>query len=63
MSSLREQANQQNPRVLFLLAQAHHALGNADDAWSYGDRAANFNGLSGTYAYVRAAAQEMLAEL
>ena len=58
-----EQANQQNPQVLFLLAKAHHAQGNADDARRYCDLAANFNALSGTYAYVRTAAQKMLAEL
>ncbi|MCP4202030.1 MAG: tetratricopeptide repeat protein [bacterium] len=58
-----EKANQQNPQVLFLLAKAHHAQGNADDARRYCDLAANFNALSGTYAYVRTAAQKMLAEL
>jgi len=58
-----EQANQQNPRVLLLLAKAHRTLGNDEDARTYCDHAANFNALSGTYAYVRTAAQEMLAAL
>jgi tetratricopeptide (TPR) repeat protein len=58
-----ELANQQNPRVLFLLAKAHHASGNADDARTYCEHAADFNALSGTYAYVRADAQKMLAAL
>lgn len=58
-----EQANQQNPRVLLLLAQVHHAQGNADDARAYYGFAANFNALSGTYAYVRPEAQKMLVEL
>jgi len=56
-------ANQQDPRILFLQAQAHHGQGNADEARSYCEQAANFNGLSGTYAYVRTAAQEMLHEM
>ncbi len=58
-----EQANQQNPEVLFLLARAHHGQGNADAARDYCDQAASFNALSSTYAYIRAEAQEMLAGL
>lgn len=57
------QANQQNPEVLFLMAQAHHAQGHAEEARGFCEQAANFNALSGTYAYVRAQAQEMLAQL
>ncbi len=58
-----EQANQQNPQVLYLLAKAHNGQGNADAAREYYDKAANFNALSGTYAYVRQDAQEMLAAI
>ncbi|MDH3745168.1 MAG: tetratricopeptide repeat protein [Acidobacteriota bacterium] len=56
-----EQANQQNPRVLLLTAQAHQGLGRGEDARAYCEAAADFNALSGTYAFVRPAAQEMLA--
>jgi tetratricopeptide (TPR) repeat protein len=58
-----EQANQQNPRVLYLLAKAHRSLGNNVRARDFCERAANFNALSGVYAFVREPALEMLAEL
>ncbi len=57
------QANQQNPKVLFLLAKAHAAQGNAEEARSFCEQAANFNGLSGTYSFVRTAAREMIEQL
>jgi len=56
-----DQASQQNPRVLFLLAKAHQAQENATGARAYCEKAANFNGLNANYPYIRAAAQEMLA--
>ena len=58
-----EQANQQNPRVLYLLAKAYQGMGNDEAAREYCDKAANFNGLNANYGYVRTAAQQMLAEL
>jgi tetratricopeptide (TPR) repeat protein len=57
------QASQQNPRVLYLLAKTHQMLDDADGARAYCEKAANFNGLAGNYPFVRAAAQEMLAEM
>ena len=58
-----EQANQQNPRVLLLLAEVHRALGQADETSDYAARAAEYNGLGINYAYARLAAKKLLAEL
>jgi len=55
------QANVQNPRVLYLTALANDGKGDKEQARETCERAANFNGLSFNYAYVRASAQEMLA--
>jgi tetratricopeptide (TPR) repeat protein len=52
------QANDQDPLVLLLTAQAHEKLGDASEAREAFERAANFNGLNFNYAYVRSAAQE-----
>lgn len=57
------QANQQNPEILFLLAQAYEAAGDLDQARSYAGRAAHFNGLSFFYAFVRQDALAMLERL
>jgi tetratricopeptide (TPR) repeat protein len=56
-----EQASLQNPRVLYLLAKAHQAQDNTEEARAYCEKAANFNGLNANYPYVRRAAHEMLA--
>jgi tetratricopeptide (TPR) repeat protein len=55
-----EQANQQDPRVLYALGEAYAAAGNADSASKTFERAANFNGLGFTYAFVRTKAQAKL---
>jgi tetratricopeptide (TPR) repeat protein len=56
-----EQANQQDPRVLYLLAVALQSKGDAQRAQSVATRAANFNGLSPTYAFVRGKAKSLAA--
>lgn len=58
-----EQANQQNPRVLYLLAQALAGQGQKEEARAFCERAANFNGLSPNYSYMRAVSLELLAQL
>ena len=58
-----EQANQQNPRVLLLLAEAYRAQGLLEEARDYAGRAADFNGLGINYAYARPAAKALLAQL
>jgi tetratricopeptide (TPR) repeat protein len=55
-----EQANQQDPRVLFNLSQAYAGAGNAEAAGKALARAANYNAFSLTYAFVRTRAQAML---
>jgi tetratricopeptide (TPR) repeat protein len=52
-----EQANQQDPRVLYLLAVALKGQGDAARAKTVGTRAAHFNGLAGNYAFVRTKAE------
>ena len=49
-----QQANQQDPRVLHMTAQALLASGKADDAAKFNDKGEKFNGLSFNYAYLRA---------
>jgi tetratricopeptide (TPR) repeat protein len=56
-----EQANQQDPRVLYLLATALQSKGEEPKASAVAARAANFNGLSPTYGYVRAKAKVLAA--
>jgi tetratricopeptide (TPR) repeat protein len=55
-----EQANQQDPRVLYLLAVALQGKGDAPKARALFEKAANFNGLAVNYAYVRGKAKGML---
>jgi len=55
-----EQANQQDPRVVFALGEAYAAGGKADLAKAAFARAAGFNGLGINYAFVRAKAQAKL---
>jgi len=57
------QANQQNPQILLLLAQAYEASGDRGNARTYAARAAHFNGLAFAYAFVRGEALAMLARL
>jgi tetratricopeptide (TPR) repeat protein len=56
------QANQQDPRVLYLAAVAYKGEGNLQAAKQAGVLAADFNGLSATYGYVREKAKAMLKE-
>ncbi|HVN33018.1 MAG TPA: tetratricopeptide repeat protein, partial [Thermoanaerobaculaceae bacterium] len=55
-----EQAGQLDPRVLFNLSSAYAGAGEADSARKTLERAANFNGFSLTYAFVRPKALAML---
>jgi len=54
------QANDQDPRVLYLLALALQGAGDAQKAKEVGARAADFNALSPNYGYVRAKAKAMI---
>jgi tetratricopeptide (TPR) repeat protein len=54
------QANQQDPRVLYLTAVALQGKGDVLAAKEVGVKAADFNGLSNTYGYVRGKAKAML---
>jgi tetratricopeptide (TPR) repeat protein len=54
------QANQQDPRVLYLTAMALQGKGDVLAAKQVGAQAADFNGLSNTYGYVRGKAKAML---
>ena len=56
-----EQANQQDPRVLYLLAVALQGKGDMTKSEQVAGRAANFNGLSATYGFVRTKARTMAA--
>ena len=58
-SELR-QANQQDPRVLYLTAVALEGKGEQPAAKELAVKAADFNGLSNTYGYVRGKAKAML---
>jgi hypothetical protein len=53
------QANQQDPRVLYLAALALDKAGDKPAASAMARRAAQFNGLSFNYAYVRNKAQTL----
>jgi Flp pilus assembly protein TadD len=57
-----QQANQQDARVLFHLAQAYRGKGEAQAARETLKKAADFNGLGFTYSYVRGKAKKQLAE-
>jgi len=56
-----EQANQQDPRVLYVLAVALKGKGDTPKSEQVAARAANFNGLSPTYGFVRTKAKAMTA--
>ncbi len=55
-------ANQQDPRVLYLSAVALQGKGDLRSAKEVGTRAAEFNGLSNTYGFVRSKARKLVAE-
>ena len=57
------EANQQDPRVLYLEALAARDAGDAAGARDFARAAAEFNGLELSYAFVRTKAQALLAEL
>ncbi len=52
-----QRANQQDPAVLYLLAVALQGKGDAQKAREMGAQAADFNGLSATYGFVRGKAR------
>ena len=52
-----QQANQRDPRVLFMIARAHQGAGDADAASAAAATVADFNSLAFNLAYVRADAQ------
>ena len=54
------QANQQDPRVLYLTALAFRESGDARQAAVFAGKAARFNGLSFNYAYVRTKAATVI---
>jgi tetratricopeptide (TPR) repeat protein len=54
------QANDQDPRVLYLLALALQGAGDAQKAKEVGAKAADFNALSPNYGYVRGKAKAMI---
>lgn len=56
-----QKANAQDPRVMYLLAQALRKQGDTAQAKVVSEKAANFNGLAANYAYVRAKARELVA--
>jgi tetratricopeptide (TPR) repeat protein len=55
------QANQQDPRVLYLTAVALQEKGDARSAKEVATQAAEFNGLSNTYGYVRSKARTLVS--
>lgn len=56
-------ADQQNPRVLYLTARAHQESGDLPKALAVARSAADFNGLNFNYAFVRQAAQQLVRGL
>ncbi len=58
-----EQANQQNPRILYHLARACNGAGDVERARALAEQAGNFNQLNVNFAYVRDKARELAAEL
>jgi tetratricopeptide (TPR) repeat protein len=55
------QANQQDPRVLYLTAVALQGKGDSRSAKEVGIQAAEWNGLSNTYGYVRSKARTLVS--
>jgi tetratricopeptide (TPR) repeat protein len=55
------QANQQDPRILYLTALALQDGGDAQRAAAFKTKAANFNGLNFSYGYVRAKARKAVS--
>ena len=51
-------ANQQDPRILYILGLAWKGAGDATRAETFTTKAANFNGLNFNYAYVRSKARK-----
>jgi tetratricopeptide (TPR) repeat protein len=56
------QANQQDPRILYLVAVALQGKGDRRSARELARQAAEFNGLSNTYGFVRAKARKLVSE-
>jgi len=56
-------ASQQDPRVLYLTAQAYRMQGDGVKARAFCEKAARFNALDANFAYIRNDAQRLLAEL
>src|SRR4029453_10449587 len=54
------QANQQDPKVLYLTALAFRESGDARQSGVFAKKAAGFNGLSFNYAYVRSKAATVI---
>jgi tetratricopeptide (TPR) repeat protein len=54
-------ANQQDPRILYLLSLASKGAGDATRAATFATKAANFNGLNFSYGYVRTKARKLSA--
>jgi tetratricopeptide (TPR) repeat protein len=54
-----EKANQQDPRILYLLATAYQGKGDAAKARTLAGKAASWNALGINYGYVRAKAKEL----
>lgn len=57
-----QQANQQDPRVLYLLAVAFQGKGDGAKAKETAAKAADWNALAGNYAYVRAKAKQLASK-
>jgi len=57
-----EQANQQNPRILYLTAVAYYGSGDEAAGRAMMEKAAYFNGLNFNYAYVRGKAMAALED-
>jgi tetratricopeptide (TPR) repeat protein len=57
-----KQANQQDPRILYMMALAYDGAGDKTAGRAMMEKAANFNGLNFNYAYVRADAMAALEE-
>jgi hypothetical protein len=53
------EANQQDPKVLYLIALAYGDAGDARQAAAFAKKAARFNGLAFNYGYVRAKAAKL----
>ena len=56
-----KQANQQDPRILYLTAVALREAGDAKGAAAMAAKAAKFNGLSFNYAFVRSKAAKVVS--